>query len=89
MAEVEQRKDAGRDARGRATQAQAGMPAVEQRREQLPRAVADAGRARQAAGDDAARLAKARRNAWLLAGVAVFFYVGYMVWMFVRGGVGG
>ena len=32
---------AGMDARGRATQARAGMPAVEQRREQLPRAVAD------------------------------------------------
>ena len=73
MSEVEQRKDAGMDARGRATQG----------------AVADAGRARQAAGDDAVRLAKARRNAWRLAGVAVFFYVGYMVWMFVRGGIGG
>ena len=34
--------DAGRDARGRATQARAGMPAVGQRREQLPRAVAEA-----------------------------------------------
>jgi len=33
--------DAGRDARGRATQARAGMPAVGQRREQLPRAVAE------------------------------------------------
>ena len=33
--------DAGMDARGRATQARAGMPAVEQCREQLPRAVAD------------------------------------------------
>jgi hypothetical protein len=30
------------------------------------------------------RLAKARRNAWLLAGLAVFFYVGYIAWMFVR-----
>ena len=56
------------------------MPAVEQRREQLPRAVV---------GEDAVRLAKARRNAWLLAGVAVFFYVGYMAWMFVRGSSGG
>ena len=34
--------DAGTDARGRATQARAGMPEVEQRREQLPGAVADA-----------------------------------------------
>ena len=33
--------DAGRDARGRATQARAGMPEVEQRREQLPGAVAE------------------------------------------------
>ena len=33
--------DAGMDARGRATQARAGTPAVEQRREQLPRAVAE------------------------------------------------
>ncbi len=33
--------DAGMDARGRATHARAGMPAVEQRREQLPGAVAD------------------------------------------------
>jgi hypothetical protein len=32
----------GRDARGRATQARAGTPEVEQRREQLPGAVADA-----------------------------------------------
>jgi hypothetical protein len=35
--------DEGRDARGRATQARAGMPAVEQRTEQLPRAVAERG----------------------------------------------
>ena len=34
-------EDAGRDARGRATQARAGMPEVEQRREQLPGAVAE------------------------------------------------
>jgi len=33
--------DAGRDARGSATQARAGMPEVEQRREQLPGAVAE------------------------------------------------
>jgi uncharacterized membrane-anchored protein YjiN (DUF445 family) len=33
--------DEGMDARGRATQARAGMPEVEQRREQLPRAVAE------------------------------------------------
>jgi hypothetical protein len=34
-------RDAGMDARGRATQARAGMPEVEQRREQLPGAVAE------------------------------------------------
>jgi hydroxymethylbilane synthase len=59
---------AGMDARDRATQARAGMPEVEQRREQLPGAVAEAGAA------DAwlplkpgARVgtASARRRAWL------------------------
>jgi hypothetical protein len=40
-------EDAGMDARGRATQARAGMPEVEQRREQLPGAVAEAGCAEQ------------------------------------------
>jgi hypothetical protein len=40
-------------------------------------------------GEDAARAAKVRRNAWLLGGLAVFFYVGYMAWMFVRAGSGG
>jgi hypothetical protein len=34
------------------------------------------------------RADKARRNAWLLGGVAVFFYVGYMAWIFVRAGGG-
>jgi len=63
MSEVEQRREAGMDARGRATQG----------------AVAEKG----------ARLAKARRNAWFLAGLAVFFYVTYMAWMVMRanGGV--
>ncbi len=51
------------------------MSEVEQRRDAR-------GRATQAA--DAARAAKVRRNAWLLAGLALFFYVGYMAWMFVR-----
>jgi methionine--tRNA ligase beta chain len=36
-----EREDEGRDARRRATQARAGMPEVEQRREQLPGAVAE------------------------------------------------
>jgi hypothetical protein len=48
-----------------------------------------AGAATRGHGEDGARLAKARRNAWLLAGVAVFFYVGYMAWMFFRSGSGG
>lgn len=51
------------------------MPAVGQRRERLPRAVAD----------DATRAARIRRNAWLLAGLAAFFYVGFMIWTFVKG----
>ena len=37
--------------------------------------------------EDAARAAKVRRNAWLLAGVAVFFYVGYIAWMVIRASV--
>jgi hypothetical protein len=46
-----------------------------------------AARGRAAPGaDDAARAAKARRTAWLLGGLAVFFYVGYIAWMFVRSG---
>ena len=32
----------------------------------------------------AAGAAKARRGAWLLAGVAVFVYLGYIAWMFIR-----
>jgi hypothetical protein len=32
------------------------------------------------------RAARIRRNAWLLGGLAVFFYVGYMVWIFIRAG---
>ena len=54
------------------------MSEVEQRREQLPRAIAE----------DAARAAKARRNAWVLAGVAAFVYLGYIAWMFVRASTG-
>jgi hypothetical protein len=34
--------------------------------------------------ENAARAAKARRSAWLLAGLALLFYFGYMAWMFVR-----
>jgi hypothetical protein len=42
-------------------------------------------RALKAAGTaDAARRAKVRRNAWLLAAVAVFVYLGYIAWMAVR-----
>ena len=33
---------------------------------------------------DAGKAAKVRRNAWFLAGLAVFFYVAYMAWMVVR-----
>jgi hypothetical protein len=38
--------------------------------------------------DDAARLAKARRNAWMLGGVALAFYLGYMLWFMIRGSIG-
>ena len=44
---------------------------------------AERGDGRAAIADDA-RAAKARRNAWLLAGLALFFYVGYVAWMFIR-----
>jgi hypothetical protein len=55
------------------------------------------GRPRQATGaaargdgaDDAARAAKVRRSAWLLGGLALVFYFGYMAWMFIRGTSGG
>jgi hypothetical protein len=35
----------------------------------------------------AARATKVRRSAWLLAGLAALFYVGYMAWMVVRASV--
>jgi hypothetical protein len=65
------------------------MSEIEQHMERLPgqRALKGAGAADRGngeAGMDPARAAKIRRNAWLLAGLALFFYVGYMVWMFVR-----
>ena len=40
------------------------------------------------AAADAARAAKARRAAWLLGGLAVFVYVGYIAWMALRAGAG-
>ena len=73
------------------------MSEVEQRMERLPSARArqaagaaqrgDGGasldaRARAIAGD--ARAARARRNAWLLAGLALLFYVGYIAWIYIR-----
>jgi hypothetical protein len=61
------------------------MSEVEQRRKQLPGV-----RPRQATGaagrDDGADAARA---AWLLGGLALFFYFGYMAWMFLRGASGG
>lgn len=38
---------------------------------------------------DAARAAKVRRSAWLLAGLAAFFYLGYLAWNFLRAPLGG
>jgi hypothetical protein len=40
-------------------------------------------------GADAARAAKVRRSAWLLAGLAAFFYLGYIAWNFLRAPLGG
>jgi hypothetical protein len=51
------------------------------------------GRAPEAPGvarrGEGAHSAGVRRHAWLLAGLAVFFYVAYLLWMVVRarGGV--
>jgi hypothetical protein len=36
-------------------------------------------------GNDAARAAKARRHAWLLAGAAVLIYIGYLITLVIRG----
>jgi hypothetical protein len=64
------------------------MSEVEQRRKQLPspakRRMPGAGH-----GDDAARAARARRNAWVLGGLALAFYFGYMILVFVKGSSGG
>jgi hypothetical protein len=48
------------------------------------RALKPTGAAGRGDGADAARAAKVRRNAWLLGGLAVFFYVGYMAWILFR-----
>ena len=50
-----------------------------------------AGGARHGGGtdDDGMRALKLRRKAWLLAGVAVLVYLGYMAWMAVRASSGG
>jgi hypothetical protein len=58
------------------------MSEVEQRMEQLP-----SERARHSAG--AARAAKVRRSAWLLALLAVAFYVGFIAWNVLRAPLGG
>jgi hypothetical protein len=55
------------------------MSEVEQRREQLPSAHTE----------EAARAARVRRSAWLLAGLAAFFYLGYIAWNFLRAPLGG
>jgi hypothetical protein len=62
------------------------MSEVEQRMERLPndRTVRVAAAASRGNGPGGARDSKVRRNAWLLAGVAMLVYVGYIAWMFVR-----
>jgi hypothetical protein len=52
------------------------------------RALKGTGAASRGNGEDGARAAKVRRNAWLLGGLAVFFYIGYMAWIYVRTGGG-
>jgi hypothetical protein len=39
---------------------------------------------RTVADEDAARAAKVKRSAWLLAGLAAFFYLGYIAWMMLK-----
>jgi hypothetical protein len=46
------------------------------------------GRAMHGAIADDARAAKAHRNAWVLAALALLVYVGYIAWMFVRASAG-
>jgi hypothetical protein len=53
------------------------------------RALKAAGAAQRGREEDHARAAKVRRNAWVLAGLAVFFYFGYIAWMAVRASGGG
>ena len=48
------------------------------------RAFKAAGAAQRGTDDAAARAAKVRRNAWLLAAVAVSVYLGYIAWMAIR-----
>jgi hypothetical protein len=52
------------------------------------RALKAVGAASRGDGSDAARAAKIRRSAWLLGGLAVFFYLGYMAWIVIRAGGG-
>ena len=39
-------------------------------------------------GEEAARAAKVRRNAWLLASVALAFYLGFIAWNLLRASLG-
>ena len=75
MSEVEQRRERLPSARARPTPgaAQRGDADMHARRRAMHGGVAEE-----------ARAAKARRSAWLLAGLALFFYVGYVAWMFIR-----
>ena len=52
------------------------------------RALKGTGAANRGDGADAARAAKVRRSAWFLGGLAIFFYVGYMAWIYLRAGGG-
>ncbi len=49
-----------------------------------PRNTVAAGATRDAA-DDALRAVRARRMGWLLAVLAIAFYVGFMVWTAIEG----
>ena len=64
----------GMDARGRAMHGAIADEGMDARGRAMHGAIAE----------DAAHAARVRRNAWLLAGCAVFVYLGYIAWMFLR-----
>jgi hypothetical protein len=82
MSEVEQRRERLPSERARQS------PGAAQRGDGDAGMDARGGATHGADAEDAARLGKARRNAWVLGGVALALYLGYMVWFLIRGSIG-